>query len=271
MLPDHITRSRAVPIRYGVVTLSGYGVKVAVDRRHLAVSDGVGRQRREARFAKAPSRLKRLLVIAQTGFVTLEALRWLSDAGAAFIQLDHEGVIQAATVSGLDDARLRRAQALIPSTEHALPMAKLLMMPKIRGQLSVLDSFGLDGSLEVGAALKAVDCADKLEVLLRAEARAAEAYWGVLGLGQHAIRAPGCRAGSLAPIRLETIAADARVAQRREPAQRPAQLSLRFTRGRNALGPGQPRAGSRPRPVPRGQGEPPVLRSRRHGTGQAAR
>jgi CRISPR-associated endonuclease Cas1 len=177
MHPDHTIRSQTVPIRNGVVILNGYGVKVAVDRRHLAVSDGIGRRRREACFAKAPSRLKRLLVIAQTGFVTLEALRWLSDAGAAFIQLDYEGTIQATTINGLDDARLRRAQALIPSTEHAVPMAKLLLAPKIRGQLSVLDSFGLAGSSEVSALLKAVDGADRLEALLRGEARAAEVYW----------------------------------------------------------------------------------------------
>jgi CRISPR-associated endonuclease Cas1 len=174
---DHITPPQAVRIRNGVVTLNGYGIKVAVDRRHLAVSGGIGRQRREARFAKAPSRLKRLLVIAQTGFVTLEALRWLTDAGAAFVQLDYDTTILAATINGLDDARLRRAQALIPSTEHAVPMAKLLLTPKIRGQLSVLDSFGLAGSAEVSAVLKAAEGADTLEALLRGEARAAEAYW----------------------------------------------------------------------------------------------
>jgi CRISPR-associated endonuclease Cas1 len=177
MQPNHTTPPVAVPIRNGVCTLNGYGIRIAVDRRHLAVSDGVGRQRREARFAKAPSRLKRLLVIAQTGFVTLEALRWLTDAGAAFVQLDYDATILAATINGLDDARLRRAQALIPSTEHAIPMAKLLLEPKIRGQLSVLESFDLTGSAEVRRVLSDLDGAEKLEALLRCEARAAEVYW----------------------------------------------------------------------------------------------
>ena len=90
MHQETTTRPSAVPIRSGIVTLSGFGIKVAVDPRHLAVSDGIGRQRRAGRFAKATSRIKRLVVIAQTGFVTLEALRWLHDAKAAFIQLDHE-------------------------------------------------------------------------------------------------------------------------------------------------------------------------------------
>jgi hypothetical protein len=41
MHQETTTRPSAVPIRSGIVTLSGYGIKVAVDRRHLSVSDGI--------------------------------------------------------------------------------------------------------------------------------------------------------------------------------------------------------------------------------------
>ena len=157
---DHITQPSTVPIRNGVVLLSGYGIKIAVDRRHLAVSDGIGRQRREARFAKAPSRIKRLLVIAQTGFVTLDALRWLHDAKAAFIHLDHDASILTASIAGIDDARLRRAQALIPNTEHRLAIARELLEPKLKGQQAVLDSFGLEGSGAVREAIALFERAD---------------------------------------------------------------------------------------------------------------
>ena len=178
---DHTIRPSAVPIRNGVVALSGYGIKVSIDRRHLRVEDGVGRQRREARFAKAPSRLKRLLVIAQTGFVTLEALRWLSDAKAAFVQLDYDASILTASIGGLDDARLRRAQALIPSTEHNLAIARELLAPKIRNQAAVLDSFGLAAPATIERAVTVAETAKTLDTLLRAEAQAAEAYWDAWG------------------------------------------------------------------------------------------
>src|SRR5580658_2927173 len=147
------TQPGAVPIRSGIVTLSGYGIKVTVDRKHLAVSDGIGRERREGRFAKATSRIKRLIVMAQTGFVTIESLRWLSDAKAAFIHLDHDGSILTASIGGLDDARLRRAQALIPMTEHRLAIARELLEAKMKGQLAVLDSFALEGAGAVRKAL----------------------------------------------------------------------------------------------------------------------
>ena len=164
MHQETTTRPSAVPIRSGIVTLSGYGIKVAVDRRHLSVSDGIGRQRRAGRFAKATSRIKRLVMIAQTGFVTLEALRWLHDAKAAFIQLDHDGSILTASIGGLDDARLRRAQALMPMTEHRLAIARELLEAKIKGQLAVLDSFGLEGGGAVREALALLDRADRIDV-----------------------------------------------------------------------------------------------------------
>jgi CRISPR-associated endonuclease Cas1 len=171
------TRPSAVPIRSGIVILSGYGIKVGVDRRHLAVSDGIGRQRREGRFAKATSRIKRLVVIAQTGFVTLEALRWLHDANAAFIQLDHDGSILTASIGSLDDARLRRAQALLPHTGPRLTIARELLEARLKGQLAVLDSFGLNGSGHVRGAIARLDRADRIDRALIAEAMGAEAYW----------------------------------------------------------------------------------------------
>jgi len=173
--PSRTTSSIGViPIRNGVVALHGYGLSISVDRQHLRVKNGIGAQRREGRFAKAPSRLKRLLVIAQTGFVTFDALRWLNDVGAAFVQLDYDASILAATIGALDDARLRRAQALIVSTEHATVITKGLLVAKIRGQLAAANSFGLAGD---PSTLRAAEDGDDVSALLRAEAKCAEAYW----------------------------------------------------------------------------------------------
>jgi|SRR5580700_123081 CRISPR-associated endonuclease Cas1 len=177
MHDDSTTRPSAVPVRSGIVMLSGYGIKVGVDRRHLAVSDGIGRHRRAGCFAKATSRIKRLVVLAQTGYVTLEALRWLHDAKAAFIQLDYDASILTASIGGLDDARLRRAQALLPHTEHRLAIARELLEAKLKGQLAVLDSFGLHGAGAVREALALLDRTDRIDRVLIAEAKAAETYW----------------------------------------------------------------------------------------------
>lgn len=70
--------------RHGVVTLFGYGITVRVDRGHLILEDGIGADRRKARFPRVGHGLQRLVVIGADGMVSLAALRWLADQDAAF-------------------------------------------------------------------------------------------------------------------------------------------------------------------------------------------
>ena len=65
--------------RAGLLILSGYGIKVAVESGHLVVEDGVGSARRRGRFSRATAGLKRLVIVGHSGIVSLEALRWLHD------------------------------------------------------------------------------------------------------------------------------------------------------------------------------------------------
>src|SRR6266851_5220487 len=81
----------------GVVTLFGYGIQVRVDRGHLMLRDGIGADRRHARFPRVGHGLKRLVVIGSDGMVSLSALRWLADQDAAFVMLDRDGSVLATT------------------------------------------------------------------------------------------------------------------------------------------------------------------------------
>jgi hypothetical protein len=47
--------------RHGIVTLFGYGITVRVNRGHLLVEDGIGADRRLARFPRVGHGLKRPL------------------------------------------------------------------------------------------------------------------------------------------------------------------------------------------------------------------
>src|SRR6516162_9342299 len=104
-----------VPIapRQGVVTLFGFGIRVQVERGHLILEDGIGSDRRRARFARVAHGLRRLVVIGSDGMVSLAALRWLADQDAAFVMLERDGQALATTgpVSS-SDARLRRSQGM---------------------------------------------------------------------------------------------------------------------------------------------------------------
>jgi CRISPR/Cas system-associated endonuclease Cas1 len=128
--------------KHGVLVLAGYGLHVGIEHGQLALSDGIGRERRTGRHSKATSGLKRLVILGHSGTTSFEALRWLHDLKAAVIQIDADGnVIVASSPAGLDDARLRRAQALAPWTGLRTQIARELLRHKIQGQLSVLERF----------------------------------------------------------------------------------------------------------------------------------
>src|SRR5215831_8598159 len=91
-----ITPVRLIP-RHGVITLFGYGIEVRVERGHLILRDGVGRERRDGRFARVNHGIRRLVVIGADGLVSLAGLRWLADQQAAFVMLDRDGSVLTVT------------------------------------------------------------------------------------------------------------------------------------------------------------------------------
>jgi len=97
----------------GVVVLNGFGIRVQVNAGHLILHDGIADERRTIRLPRVGHGLRRVVMIGSDGFITLEALRWLADQGAAFVMLDRRGkVLFVTSPVSPSDAKLRRAQAL---------------------------------------------------------------------------------------------------------------------------------------------------------------
>jgi CRISPR-associated endonuclease Cas1 len=166
--------------RDGVVVARGYGLKVYVERGHLVVHDGVGRQRNTQRFSRAARELGRLIVLGHSGFVTLDAIRWLHDVGAGFVQLDADGQLLAASASrGPDLAALRRVQALAATGPAGIDIARDLLLAKVGGQRALLEELpaGAQSAEALDETLELIGQAQQLGELLIAEARAANFYW----------------------------------------------------------------------------------------------
>src|SRR5690348_8724905 len=121
-----------------VLTLSGYGIRVTVDRGHLFVEDGARADHRQYRLSRVGHELKRLVIIGADGFISLAALRWLADQDAAFVMLDRDGSVLA-TVGPVrsSDARLRRAQAVANASGAALRISRELISHKLDAQARV--------------------------------------------------------------------------------------------------------------------------------------
>src|ERR1700733_7010971 len=119
----------------GVLTLFGYGIKVTMQSGHLQVEDGIGPERSRLRLPRVNHRLKRLVCIGDDGFITLSALRWLTDVGASFVMLDRLGKVRLVTgPASSSEARLRRAQALALGNGTGLRISGDLISAKLRGQ-----------------------------------------------------------------------------------------------------------------------------------------
>jgi CRISPR-associated endonuclease Cas1 len=169
----------AVP-RNGTLALSGYGLRIVVERGHLVIEDGVGNERRRGRFARVPRVLKRIVVLGHSGIISFDALRWIQDIGAAFVQIDTDGrIIAASGPSGLDHPRLRRAQALATTNGVGIRIGRDLIRQKLTGQLRIAETLSASERAirEIKECVEEIDNSDSSDELRRAEAQAAIAYW----------------------------------------------------------------------------------------------
>jgi CRISPR-associated endonuclease Cas1 len=167
--------------RRGVVTLFGYGISVRVDRGHLIFEDGIGSDRRAARFPRVRHGLRRLGVIGSDGIVSLAALCWLADQDAAFVMLDRDGSVLATTGPiRPSDAKMRRAQALAHHSGAAINIARELINQKLEAQetLTRNDLKNSTAADSVAQARFRVRTANRMDAIRLFESRAALAYWG---------------------------------------------------------------------------------------------
>src|SRR5437868_10237899 len=168
------------PGRHGVITLFGYGIRVQVERGHLILEDGIGADRSQARLSRVGHGLKRLVVVGSDGMVSLAALRWLADQGAAFVMLERDGTVLATTgPARSSDARLRRAQALALQSGAALQMTRELIAQKLAGQEHVARKKLLDQKTAdiLRQSRDAVPSAETIDAVLQLESQGASAYW----------------------------------------------------------------------------------------------
>jgi CRISPR-associated endonuclease Cas1 len=177
--PASVPRQSIKP-RDGVLVLSGYGVRMAVERGHLYIEDGVGNERRSARFSRATSGIKRVVALGHSGLISLDALRWLHDIGTPFVHIDCDGtLITVGASSGLNDVRLRRAQALALENGIAIQISRKLIQQKIDAQADVLRIIPDSGEAIYDLAqisTNLIQC-QSIDELRYAEGRAAKSYW----------------------------------------------------------------------------------------------
>jgi CRISPR-associated endonuclease Cas1 len=172
--------SAPLALRRGVLTLFGYGIAVRVERGHLVLEDGIGK-RQKIRFSRVGHGLRRLVVIGSDGIISLSALRWLADQDAAFVMLERDGSVLAATGPvRSSDVRLRRAQALAHHNGVAVEIARNLISQKMQAQERVARVV-LKNPLTADTIAHFKDrisATGTIEAVRFLESQAARSYWG---------------------------------------------------------------------------------------------
>src|SRR6266849_7226928 len=137
-------------------------------------------ERRTIRLPRVNHCLKRLVMLGSYGFVTLEALRWISDVGAAFVMLDRRGEVLAVTGPvAPSDAKLRRAQALALGNGTALKISRELISQKLAWQ-ELLARDMLHDPATAGAIARfraELSSVENIESVRLIESQAARAHW----------------------------------------------------------------------------------------------
>ena len=118
----------------GAIVVDGYGVRISVDRGHLTIADGIGVHRRNRTLTRSQKVVKRIVIIGDSGTVSLAAIRWCVDTEVAMVQLTSDGRILAETVGHSPrESRLRRAQAFAETNGVDVQVAAYLIGKKIQG------------------------------------------------------------------------------------------------------------------------------------------
>jgi CRISPR-associated endonuclease Cas1 len=179
-MQDQPTPAPIIVTRDGICVVDGYGIQIRVERGHLVIADGTGPDRRQSRFSRPLARIRRLVLLGHTGFVTLEAVRWLQDVGIGLVHLGPDGRLLATSGSlGLDEPALRRAQAAAWGTATGLGIARSLLRTKLFGQAQVARRL-VDGdavAARIEEQVPRLDGASDQHALMVIEAAAAADYW----------------------------------------------------------------------------------------------
>jgi CRISPR-associated endonuclease Cas1 len=156
----------------------------AVNGASLVIKDGPDGTR-ERVISKVPATVKRLIILGTHGYMSLEAKRWLADAGISWAHIETKGSrIRTLGVSGGDvDPKLMRNQAMcatgLPLEETGLAISRRFIAEKLEGQAWNCEAL-LDNRIAgryIRERIEALPAMISVESIRGVEGDAAACYW----------------------------------------------------------------------------------------------
>jgi CRISPR-associated endonuclease Cas1 len=160
-----------------ILVANGYDVKLAVRAGQLKITDGI-RSGYRSRVVSRTDKVRRIIILSESGFVTLEAIRWADALGISIVQLDREGRCLMTTPGLNGDSRLRKAQYVAQdNTALAMAIVQPLLTSKLTGQAKIVRDILRNDPEKIERQIAQIERADSLATMLACEGHAALNYW----------------------------------------------------------------------------------------------
>src|SRR5439155_11542681 len=167
--------------KHGVLCLWGFGVKVRLDKNHFCAEWGVGLKRYQVRLSRVDGhKLRRVILLGSDGYISLEALRFISDVGASFAMIDKRGkALMVCSPLSPSDSKLRRAQSLALLNGSALRISREIISEKLTGQAALVrDMLHIDATADAILRFRTgLSSAQSISSIRVIEAQGAKIYW----------------------------------------------------------------------------------------------
>ena len=125
-------------------------------------------------------KLKRVILLGSDGYISLEALRFISDVGATFSMIDKRGkALMVCSPVAPSDSKLRRVQSLALLNGSALRISRDIISEKLAGQAALVrdmlrDSTAADAILRFRTELPTAQSIKSVRII---EAQASKIYF----------------------------------------------------------------------------------------------
>lgn len=168
--------------------LTGHGISISVKGGALQVRDGLTHHPQERKelliFPGRHNVPSRMVLLGESGSVTIDAMRWLSEQDVPLIVLNFLGEVVTSTLSRHSDPdhQVRQMQILCLRTDRSLQIAKWLISEKLKATIVNLNLFPdnkakSEADRTIQSCLVGVERASTTSALFLLEATAAQAYF----------------------------------------------------------------------------------------------
>lgn len=129
--------------------MDGHGMSLTVYRGQLQLRDGVGPHRRERTLPRTEHTVTHIVIIGQSGHLTVDALRWCAEHSIEVSHIGRDGNpiirgVPAGRTEPYAGASLRRKQCAAAGTDTGMAIVRLILGAKLEGQAYNAEQVMLD-------------------------------------------------------------------------------------------------------------------------------